>query len=120
MRGDPIIFPSFSIFAGATLPAMVDPFALQSLLIAYIVNGSYSPSWFSASIPLRDTIRREYVFLIAIGWCKGMAELTTALGLSHEIGAFIASVALAAVVGSAQQSGLIGQKLAYSFSGLRY
>jgi Kef-type K+ transport system membrane component KefB len=41
-----------------------------------------------------DTIR-EYVFLIAIGWCMGMAELGGLIGLSHEIGAFIAGVALA-------------------------
>jgi Kef-type K+ transport system membrane component KefB len=41
-----------------------------------------------------DTIR-EYVFLLAIGWCMGMAELGGLLGLSHEIGAFIAGVALA-------------------------
>lgn len=41
-----------------------------------------------------DTIQ-EYVFLLAIGWCLGMAELAEALGLSHEIGAFIAGVALA-------------------------
>ena len=41
-----------------------------------------------------DTIR-EYVFLLAIGWCLGLAELARALGLSGEIGAFIAGVALA-------------------------
>jgi Kef-type K+ transport system membrane component KefB len=41
-----------------------------------------------------DTIR-EYVFLVAIGWCLGMAELAYLLGLSHEIGAFIAGVSLA-------------------------
>ena len=41
-----------------------------------------------------DTIR-EYVFLLAIGWCLGLAELAKALGLSGEIGAFIAGVALA-------------------------
>ena len=38
---------------------------------------------------------REYIFLMAIGWCLGVAELATLLGLSHEIGAFIAGVALA-------------------------
>ena len=38
---------------------------------------------------------REYIFLIAIGWCLGMAELAGMLGLSHEIGAFIAGVAMA-------------------------
>jgi Kef-type K+ transport system membrane component KefB len=41
-----------------------------------------------------DTIR-EYVFLLAIGWCLGLAELARAMGLSGEIGAFIAGVALA-------------------------
>ncbi len=38
----------------------------------------------------------EYVFLLTIGWCLGMAEVAYLLGLSHEIGAFIAGVALAA------------------------
>ena len=38
---------------------------------------------------------REYIFLVAIGWCLGMAELAGVLGLSHEIGAFIAGVAMA-------------------------
>jgi Kef-type K+ transport system membrane component KefB len=38
---------------------------------------------------------QEYIFLVAIGWCLGMAELASALGLSAEIGAFIAGVVLA-------------------------
>jgi Kef-type K+ transport system membrane component KefB len=38
---------------------------------------------------------QEYIFLLAIGWCLGMAELASYLGLSHEIGAFIAGVAIA-------------------------
>lgn len=37
----------------------------------------------------------EYIFLLAIGWCLGMAELAFYMGLSHEIGALIAGVALA-------------------------
>ena len=41
-----------------------------------------------------DTIR-EYIFLVAIGWCLGVSQLGYAMGLSHEIGAFIAGVALA-------------------------
>ena len=41
-----------------------------------------------------DTIQ-EYVFLVAIGWCLGMAELAGVMGLSHEIGAFLAGVTLA-------------------------
>jgi Kef-type K+ transport system membrane component KefB len=38
---------------------------------------------------------REYIFLLAIGWCLGMAELAGYIGLSQEIGAFIAGVTLA-------------------------
>lgn len=41
-----------------------------------------------------DTIQ-EYVFLLAIGWCLGFAELASSAGLSAEIGAFLAGVALA-------------------------
>ncbi len=37
----------------------------------------------------------EYVFLLIIGWCLGMAELATYLGLSAEVGAFIGGVAVA-------------------------
>jgi len=37
----------------------------------------------------------EYIFLLAIAWCLGIAELATLIGLSHEIGAFVAGVSLA-------------------------
>lgn len=37
----------------------------------------------------------EYVFLVAIGWCLGVSELAAWVGLSHEIGAFIAGVSIA-------------------------
>ncbi len=50
-----------------------------------------------ALIPLiaRFDAIQEYVFLVALGWCLGLAELAHFLGLSHEVGAFIAGVALA-------------------------
>jgi len=38
---------------------------------------------------------QEYIFLMAIGWCLGMAELAEYLRLSHEIGAFLGGVVLA-------------------------
>jgi len=37
----------------------------------------------------------EYIFLLAIGWCLGLAELSEALGLSAEIGAFLAGITIA-------------------------
>lgn len=38
---------------------------------------------------------QEYIFLVAIAWCLGMAKLAVYFGLSDEIGAFIAGVAIA-------------------------
>lgn len=38
---------------------------------------------------------KEYMFLIAIAWCLTMSQLAAYLGLSHEIGAFIAGISLA-------------------------
>ncbi len=38
---------------------------------------------------------QEYIFLVAIGWCLGIAQLASIIGLSMEIGAFIAGVSLA-------------------------
>jgi len=38
---------------------------------------------------------QEYLFLVAIGWCLAIAEIATLIGLSHEVGAFVAGVTLA-------------------------
>lgn len=38
---------------------------------------------------------QEYIFLLAVGWCLGLAEAAEQMGLSYEIGAFIAGVSLA-------------------------
>ncbi|MAS60891.1 MAG: sodium:proton antiporter [Gammaproteobacteria bacterium] len=37
---------------------------------------------------------KEYIFLLAIGWCLGLAALAAEIGLSAEIGAFVAGVSL--------------------------
>ncbi len=37
----------------------------------------------------------EYIFLLAIGWCLGLAEIANLAGLSAEIGAFVAGVSIA-------------------------
>lgn len=37
----------------------------------------------------------EYVFLLALAWCLGLAEVSQRLGLSSEVGAFIAGVSIA-------------------------
>ncbi len=37
----------------------------------------------------------EYIFLVAVGWCLGLAEIAEHAGLSLEVGAFIAGVSIA-------------------------
>ncbi len=37
----------------------------------------------------------EYIFLVAIGWCLGLAHLAESMYLSAEIGAFIAGISIA-------------------------
>jgi Kef-type K+ transport system membrane component KefB len=60
------------------------------LLVGYIFQ-RYLLSWLLERF---DKIH-EYIFILSIGWCLCMAELSHVLGLSEEIGAFIAGVALA-------------------------
>lgn len=38
---------------------------------------------------------QEYTFLVSIGWCLGLAELCHQVGLSAEIGAFLAGITIA-------------------------
>jgi Kef-type K+ transport system membrane component KefB len=57
-------------------------------------------AWLFERYVLINLIRRfdrihEYIFLLAIGWCLGLAQVGATFGLSHEIGAFIAGVLLA-------------------------
>ena len=44
----------------------------------------------------RFDVIKEYFFLVSLGWCLLLAEVAYLLGLSYEMGAFIAGVALAA------------------------
>lgn len=38
---------------------------------------------------------REYIFLVALGWCLGVSQIAVFLGLSAGIGAFVAGVSIA-------------------------
>ncbi len=38
---------------------------------------------------------QEYVFLLTIAWCLGIAEMAYAIGFSHETGAFLAGITIA-------------------------
>lgn len=60
------------------------------LFVAYFFQ-RYVLSWLLAKF---DKIH-EYIFILSIGWCLCMAEFSHFFGLSEEVGAFIAGVALA-------------------------
>ncbi|MCX7117119.1 MAG: cation:proton antiporter [Legionellales bacterium] len=65
--------------------------ALPSLIIfAFVVE-----RYILMKLLARFDRTQEYVFLLSIGWCLGMSVLAAELGLSEDIGAFVAGVALA-------------------------
>ncbi|MFT6326963.1 MAG: Kef-type K+ transport system membrane component KefB [Crocinitomicaceae bacterium] len=51
--------------------------------------------WVILPLLSKFDIFHEYIFLMAIGWCLGLAELANFMGLSKEMGAFIAGITLA-------------------------
>ena len=60
------------------------------IAVAYVLE-----RWIIEPLIRRFDQIQEYIFLLVIAWCLGIAELAASLGLSHEIGAFVAGVALA-------------------------
>ena len=73
-------------------PPIWQPFVALPLLVLgsyFIVKGLLLPL-----IKKFDRFQ-EYLFILAIGWCLAMAEGAQAVGLTREIGAFIAGVTLA-------------------------
>ena len=60
------------------------------LAFAFIVQ-----HYFISKLFVRFDRVKEYLFLVALGWCLGLAELSRMLGLSAEIGAFLAGVSIA-------------------------
>jgi len=76
---------------GSNMPVW-QPFAALPLLAAgcfLLVKGVILP------LIARFDRYHEYLFILAIGWCLAVAEAAKIVGLTHEIGAFIAGVTLA-------------------------
>ena len=74
--------------------------ALDLLLLLLALPALVLLAWLLTRYLLLPLIRRfdrihEYVFLMTIGWCLGIAQLAHWMGLSAEIGAFIGGVTLA-------------------------
>lgn len=79
---DPSAFGQRMLMSGIALPFLI---GLAFTVVRFVL------------LPLIQAFDRfqEYIFLLAIGWCMGLAELGYLMGLSKEMGAFIAGVALA-------------------------
>ena len=76
--------PSLSV-AGALL--------LAAALPAIVAVSAAMERWVLMPLIRRFDTIREYVFHVADCWCLGVSQLGYAMGLSHEIGAFVAGVA---------------------------
>ncbi len=76
-------------FSWKTLAYLISAFPIM-LLAAYVCERFI----IGHLLRLFDKVH-EYIFILSIGWCLTMAELAHFLGLSQEIGAFIAGIALA-------------------------
>ena len=71
------------ILVGVSLPALI--------LLAFLIE-----RYVLVKLLARFDRTQEYVFLLSIGWCLGLSILASEMGLSEDIGAFVAGVALAA------------------------
>ena len=80
------------VISGESEMPVWQPFVALPLLIAacyLIVRGLLLP------LIARFDRYQEYLFILAIGWCLAVAEAAKLVGLTYEIGAFIAGVTLA-------------------------
>ncbi len=70
--------------------------ALTALSLPALIAFAYAMvKWVILPLLEKFDLFHEYIFLMAIGWCLGLAELAEFLGLSKEMGAFIAGITLA-------------------------
>lgn len=80
---------------GAGVPA--DELGMLLLALPVLIGLAFAlERWVLDKLIHRFNAIQEYVFLLALGWCLGFSALAEIVGLSAEVGAFIAGVALAA------------------------
>jgi Kef-type K+ transport system membrane component KefB len=90
-----VLMALFSASSGNT-ESMGQDLAISLLSLPLLVGGALLVVRYIL-LPLITRFDRfhEYIFLLAIGWCLGLAETAHVLGLSEEIGAFIAGITIA-------------------------
>lgn len=86
------------LFLQGAADTSISLLALAKVIVALpvLLVVAYAVQKYLLTLLLRKFDRyQEYIFLVAIGWCLSMSVFAHAMGLSDEIGAFIAGVALA-------------------------
>ncbi len=74
----------------------IQTFVRELIALPLLIGVAYAiEHWVLEPLLARFDRIQEYMFLLVIAWCLLIAELAHRCGLSHEIGAFIAGVALA-------------------------
>ncbi|HIF51272.1 MAG TPA: cation:proton antiporter [Thiotrichaceae bacterium] len=75
---------------------LVSDIALQLVYLPMLIGIAYVlEKYVLVKLIQRFDQIHEYIFLLAIAWCLGIAELANYIGLSPEIGALVAGVTLA-------------------------
>ena len=90
------IFVLLLLISGDITSGNLLPLGKSLVALPVLVGGSF----LAVKIMLQPLFSRfdrigEYVFLLALGWCLGIAELAEYSGLSREIGAFVAGISIA-------------------------
>lgn len=84
----------FQGFAGSTSPLADIAILLLSAPLLFAFAFLFARYVLMPLMKRFDRIQ-EYIFLLAIGWCLAVAMLGNLIGLSYEIGAFLAGVSVA-------------------------
>lgn len=90
------IFVLLLLISGDITSGNLLPLGKSLIALPALVGGSF----LAVKLVLQPLFSRfdrigEYVFLLALGWCLGIAELAEYSGLSREIGAFVAGISIA-------------------------
>ncbi len=93
---DMIAIVTLLAIGSATKGGNLQDFALTAIALPCMIIGAYLfVKWVILPLLTKFDLFHEYLFLMAIGWCLGLAELGAYLGLSKEMGAFVAGITLA-------------------------
>ncbi len=84
------------VHAGSSSNLMLDDFLLVGIALPALTLCAFLiERYVLVKLLARFDRTQEYVFLLSIGWCLSLSVFAKWLGLSEDIGAFVAGVALA-------------------------